>query len=188
MREPLESGLVTISRAGICAEFPARFQLIAAMNPCPCGYAGNSQQHCRCSPDQIQRYQSRLSGPLLDRIDLHVAVSPLPEHELPRMRSGVSEDSRHVRQRVMAAREVQIKRANKLNFQLMTQDLSVYCSLSDAIAQLLEQAIIKFKLSTRAYHRVLRVARTIADLSGAGELTSSHVSEALSYRQQVDKN
>lgn len=183
LREPLESGSVTISRAGMCAEFPARFQLIAAMNPCPCGHNGNAQQMCRCSPDQIQRYKARLSGPLLDRIDLHVAVPPLAENELPRMRADNIETSAIVRNRVVVARTLQLQRSNKLNFQLTTQDLSLHCALSDATSLLLGQAIAKFKLSTRAYHRVLRVARTIADLAGEATLSLAHISEALAYRQ-----
>lgn len=186
LREPLESGVVTISRAGMCAEFPAQFQLIAAMNPCPCGHAGSSQQVCRCSPDQIQRYKSRLSGPLLDRIDLHVVVPPLPEDDLLRKNSNTLETSQQVKERVIIARERQIKRANKLNFQLMPQDLSLFCPLTETISALLERAVTKFKLSTRAYHRILRVARTIADLAGEKDITLTHVSEALTYRQQAE--
>ncbi|MFN7097645.1 MAG: YifB family Mg chelatase-like AAA ATPase [Gammaproteobacteria bacterium] len=182
LREPLESGAVTISRAGMCAEFPARFQLVAAMNPCPCGHAGNIQQACRCTPDQIQRYKSRLSGPLLDRIDMHVSVSPLPDNIIPSQQRNKEETSAAVKERVIAAREIQFKRTDKLNFQLTSQELTLYCQLSESILELLEAAIHKFKLSTRAYHRVLRVARTIADLAGDAELSITHISEALSYR------
>lgn len=186
LREPLESGTVTISRAGMCAEFPARFQLIAAMNPCPCGHAGSTQQACRCSPDQINRYRGRLSGPLLDRIDLHVTVPPIQRHELSNKNKMVVETSAEVKQRVMAARAMQLKRAGKLNFQLSSQDLLIYCPLSDAMMELLEQAMDKFKLSTRAYHRILRVARSIADLNASETLNIQHLSEALSYRQLAE--
>ncbi|NNM58323.1 MAG: YifB family Mg chelatase-like AAA ATPase [Legionellales bacterium] len=183
LREPLESGLVTISRAGICAEFPARFQLIAAMNPCPCGHAGDMQQSCRCSPDQVNRYRARLSGPLLDRIDLHVNVPALQKQDFPKLHKQEVETSEQVKKRVIRAREIQLKRVGKLNFQLSTQELLTYCSLTPAVAELLEQAIIKFKLSTRAYHRILRVARTIADLNEADIFSLQHMSEALSYRE-----
>ncbi len=187
LREPLESGTVTISRAGNYAEFPANFQLIAAMNPCPCGHVGDAQQSCRCTPDQIQRYRARLSGPLLDRIDLHVTVPPLLQNELPSNSTVTAETSAEVRARVEVARDRQMQRANKLNFQLNTHDLNKHCQLNSACTQVLEQAINKFKLSARAYHRILRVARTIADLAKAEQPELPHISEALSYRQQAEQ-
>lgn len=186
LREPLESGTITISRAGMYAEFPAKFQLIAAMNPCPCGHAGNLQHSCRCSPDQIQRYKARLSGPLLDRIDLHVTVNSLSHSELLTLKTANNETSQTIKARVVETRNKQIVRANKLNYQLNTQELNLYCNVTQGIQKLLEDAITKFKLSTRAYHRILRVSRTIADLAGAENISLAHISEALSYRQHQE--
>lgn len=187
LREPLESGVVTISRAGTSAEFPARFQLIAAMNPCPCGHSGDTRQACRCSPAQIERYRSRLSGPLLDRIDLHVAVPALNEHDLLQPTKTVTESSEQVKQRVTTARAIQLKRAGKLNFQLSNSELKIFCPISPMMSEVLKQAIARFNLSTRAYHRILRVARTIADLAMAEEFSIEHLSEALSYRENKGK-
>lgn len=183
LRQPLESGVVTIARAGSTAEFPAHFQLIAAMNPCPCGHAGNTQQHCRCTPDQIARYQARLSGPLLDRIDLHVRVVPLAQQDFMLRPATNAETSAEVRARVVQAQTKQLQRAQKLNSQLQGQELIAHCQLNDASMQLMEKAVTKYKLSARSYHRVLRVARTIADLANAEQPNLQHLSEALSYRQ-----
>jgi len=183
LREPLETGHVTISRAAHRAEFPARFQLIAAMNPCPCGYLGHPSARCRCTPDQIARYRGRLSGPLLDRIDLTVVVPPLTEHEL---RAGPGEASVDVRQRVCAARALQQRRQGKPNQRLEAADIDRHCPLDDAAHALLAQAMNRLRLSARAYHRCLKVARTIADLNGREVIAANEVAEAVQFRRALD--
>lgn len=180
LREPLESGEVRISRARSQACFPARFQLVAAMNPCPCGYHGTDANRCRCSPDQVKRYRDKISGPLLDRIDMHVPVRALRQGELQSKTLGDS--SAAIRLRVEAARQVQMVRQGKANHQLSAPELETYCELTQADKHLLEQAIEKLGLSTRAYHRVLKLARTLADMAGREHLTTVDISEALSYR------
>jgi magnesium chelatase family protein len=182
LREPLESGRVTISRAAYQAIFPAQFQLIAAMNPCPCGYAGSPNRHCHCTPEQVQRYLAKLSGPLLDRIDMQVEVPSLPPEMLSLVGHG-GEKSALVKIRIMRARQQQLARQAKYNHELMVDDLPQVCSLSAESQQLLNQAMRLFKLSARAYHRILKVARTIADLSAEeGGVLKHHISEALTYR------
>jgi magnesium chelatase family protein len=180
LREPLESGEVRISRARTQATFPARFQLIAAMNPCPCGYFGNNDDRCRCTPDQVRRYRDRISGPMLDRIDMHVPVRALPQGELHKTQQG--ESSSIIRQRVEAARNRQMARQGKANNLLSVPELELYCVLEEKDKHLLEQAITKMGLSTRAYHRVLKVARTLADMQGKDYPDTENISEALSYR------
>jgi len=182
LREPLESGRIVISRAARQAEFPARFQLIAAMNPCPCGYLGDAGGRCRCTVEQIQRYRARLSGPLLDRIDLHVEVPKVP-HQVLRDTDGGGPGSSDVRQRVMAARNKQLARAGKLNNALSPKELGIYCYTEDKVAALLEQAVERLGLSARAYHRIIKVARTIADLADSPAIATTHVSEAIAYRR-----
>ncbi|MFT3807764.1 YifB family Mg chelatase-like AAA ATPase [Arenimonas sp.] len=182
LREPLESGVVTISRAARAAEFPARFQLVAAMNPCPCGWAGDPSGRCRCPGETVQRYRARLSGPLLDRIDLHVGVPRLAAHEL-RSDAPRGETTAIVRQRVLAARERQLRRAGKTNALLDQGDLEKYCALSDGDQRLLERAMDGLQLSARATHRILRVARSIADLEGHPNIGTSQLTEAIGYRQ-----
>ena len=182
LRQPLESKEIVISRASRQITFPANFQLIAAMNPCPCGYAFHQDSRCQCSPDSIKRYQNRISGPLLDRIDLHIDVPPLQAHEL--QNTQAAENSESVRQRVIAAYELQIQRQSALNMSLSPQQLEQYATLDQTTQKMLELAQKKLNLSARGYHRVLRVARTIADLNQSETIQGQHLSEALSYRGQ----
>ena len=182
LREPLESGRISVSRAARQVEFPAQFQLAAAMNPCPCGYLGHFTGKCRCTPDQVARYRGRISGPLLDRIDLQIEVPAVAQHDLTRSTSG-GEASDIIRLRVAGARERQLMRQGKPNAQLATREIDEYCMPDAASAALLKQAISRFGLSARAYHRVLKVARTIADLAGNPQLGSQPVAEAIQYRR-----
>ena len=184
LREPLESGHIVVSRAARQSTFPAQFQLVAAMNPCPCGYAGDPRRQCRCSPEQVQRYRARISGPLLDRIDLAVEVPPLPLHEMDAARGPRDEDSATVRARVLRARRHALMRAGRPNAEINHRELERDCALGPAERRWYEQALERLGLSARAYHRVLRVARTIADLDGgAGLLECEHLAEALQYRR-----
>lgn len=180
LREPLEAGRIMISRAARQVEFPAEFQLLAAMNPCPCGYSGHYNNKCRCTPDQIQRYRAKISGPLLDRIDLHVEVPALKEEELTGKGSG--ETSASIRSRAEEARQRQLQRQGKANHLLTNAEIERLCQPCKAGMDLLRQAISQLNLSARAYHRILKVARTIADLGGHGEISSAHVAEAVQYR------
>jgi magnesium chelatase family protein len=182
LREPLESGHIVISRAARQAEFPARFQLVAAMNPCPCGYAGDPSGRCRCSPDLIHRYRARVSGPLLDRIDLLIEVPRQPIRALSAA-SAPGESSASVRERVVAARARQLARQGKPNAALGSRELEAHCRLDSAGLRLVETAVEKLRLSARAYHRILRVARTLADLSGSEQPDSAHLAEAIHYRR-----
>jgi magnesium chelatase family protein len=181
LREPLESGRVAISRAARQAEFPARFQLIAAMNPCPCGYLGHFAGRCRCTPDQVARYRGRISAPFVDRIDIHLEVPAVPQEDLLKQTAGAA--SGEVRERVEAAHRVQIDRQNKSNSVLSTRDLDRWCRPDEAAEALLRRAIARLNLSARAYHRVLRLARTIADLAGAKAIVVAHIAEAIQYRK-----
>jgi len=182
LREPLESGSIIISRATRQACFPARFQLVAAMNPCPCGYAGDTSGRCHCSADSVRRYKAQISGPLLDRIDLHVEVPRVPLADL-RQNATSNESSLQVCKRVVAARDRQAQRAGKANAALNSPEVERDCVLHSADQQLLERAIDRLGLSARAYHRILRVARTIADLEASSRIASAHLSEAISYRR-----
>lgn len=181
LREPLESGHITISRAARQADFPARFQLIAAMNPCPCGYLGHHNGKCHCTPDQVSRYRARISGPLLDRIDLQIEVPALPESELTAAASG--ESSERIRARVEGARQIQWHRQGKANALLSTGEIDQHCAVDQAAGTLLKQAISRLDLSARAYHRILKVARTIADLAGEAQILYLHIAEAVQYRR-----
>ncbi|MEZ5485255.1 MAG: YifB family Mg chelatase-like AAA ATPase [Lysobacteraceae bacterium] len=183
LREPLESGHILISRAARQAEFPARFQLVAAMNPCPCGYAGEADGRCRCSAEQIARYRGRISGPLLDRIDLHVNVPRVDAAELTRANAVTGESSSVVAERVAIARTRQLRRQPLPNARLSQADTQQHCRLGEAEQSLLERAIERLRLSARSTHRILRVARTIADLAAAERINSAHLAEAIGYRQ-----
>lgn len=182
LRQPLESKEIVISRASRQITFPANFQLIAAMNPCPCGYAFNQDIRCQCSVDAIKRYQNRISGPLLDRIDLHLDVPPLQAHEL--QDTTPVENSQTVRERVIQAYNLQIQRQQCLNHALSPKQLEQFVPLDIQAQKIMEMAQQRLNLSARAYHRVLRVARSIADLSQHSEIQTQHLTEALSYRAQ----
>lgn len=181
LRQPLESGRIAISRAARQAEFPAAFQLVAAMNPCPCGWAGDPSGRCRCTPEQIDRYLGKLSGPLLDRIDLQLTVPRLPGGAL-RPDAPRGETTAAVRERVVAARARQQARGGRCNARLEQRGIDRHCRLTDADHALLERAIERLQLSARAGHRILRVARTIADLAGSEAIAGTHLGEAIGYR------
>ncbi len=183
LREPLESGRVTISRAASQADFPARFQLLAAMNPCPCGYLGHPSGKCHCTPDQVQRYRGRLSGPLLDRIDIQIEVPSLSQDELLGQASATGESSDRIRQRVSDARDRALARQGKTNAGLSPSEIERHCTPEKAAEDLLRQAMARLNLSARAYHRILKVARTIADLAHVDAIASAHVAEAVHYRR-----
>ncbi|MEO6564709.1 MAG: ATP-binding protein, partial [Casimicrobiaceae bacterium] len=199
LREPLESGLIHISRAARQSVFPAQFQLIAAMNPCPCGWLGDPRGRCHCTPDRIGRYRARISGPLLDRIDLVLEVPAVPaEHfapptPMPATAAGdaalaaepvvdSAETSRVVRERVIAARLRQLQRQGKPNARLLPKEIDMHCAIEPAAHALLAQAAARLCLSARAYHRVLKVARTIADLGEVARIEPRHLAEAVGYR------
>ncbi|MFZ5761470.1 MAG: YifB family Mg chelatase-like AAA ATPase [Thermodesulfobacteriota bacterium] len=187
LRQPLEDGAVTIARASHSLRFPARFMLVAAMNPCPCGFhPGNPHHPCVCNPVQLQRYRQRISGPLLDRIDLHLEVPAVRYKDLATPATG--ERSETIRQRVMAAHELQRQRYQNrptacYNSQMTPADLKRHCVLDQASEQLMQQAVDRLGLSGRAYHRILKIARTIADLAGSEALRADHVAEAIQYRR-----
>lgn len=182
LREPMESGCITISRASYQTVFPASFQFIAAMNPCPCGYAGSSIDVCHCSNDQIKRYLSKMSGPLLDRIDMHVEVPRLAPDMLVALSSHSNEDSETIRKRVMKAQHYQHMRQNKHNAALNVPELERFAYLEQKAQQLLNEVMAKFNLSARVYHRIVKLARTIADLAESNTIDRQHLSEALHYR------
>ena len=184
LREPLESGAITISRLRQQITYPARFQLVAAMNPCPCGFAGDQRKSCQCTPHQILRYRKRLSGPLLDRIDLHVTLARPAISEFAVTGKGPIE-STGVRKRVEGARQHALDRAGIINAGIPDRELDRHCHLESQALQILQRAGEQLDLSARAYQRVLRVARTIADLEQASEIDSSHLTEALGYRQSL---
>jgi magnesium chelatase family protein len=181
LREPLESGHIHVARAAARAEFPARFQLVAAMNPCPCGWLGHVSGKCRCTPDQVARYRGKLSGPFLDRIDLMLDLPAVTESELSSR--GEGESSATVRERVIGARERQLARQGKPNAQLTPDEIEHHAHPDEAGNTLLKQAMARLSLSARAYHRVLKVARTLADLAGVADITSAHIAEAIHYRR-----
>ena len=185
LRQPLEEGAVRISRANMATDFPADFTLIAAMNPCPCGYATDPNKECQCTSYAVKRYRSKISGPLLDRIDMHVQVSPIPLIQLQSKRE--QEPSSKIKKRVLSARHVQESRCSgskhvSWNSNLSPLQIKSFCSLPKEASQLLENAMEKLNLSARSYHRILKVSRTIADLEGSEDILSNHIAEALHYR------
>jgi magnesium chelatase family protein len=185
LRQPLENGEVTVSRAVASITYPASFMLVSAMNPCPCGYFGDSRHQCTCAPGQIHRYRHRVSGPLLDRIDIHIEVPAVPYKELSQEYSG--ERSEDIRKRVVAAREVQLERFTNdkkiySNGQMKTRHIKKYCRLESDAQTLLDTAMQKLGLSARAYTRILKLSRTIADLEASVDIQSHHISEAIQYR------
>ncbi|MDX1569920.1 MAG: YifB family Mg chelatase-like AAA ATPase [Xanthomonadales bacterium] len=181
LREPLESGRIVIARAARRAVYPAQFQLVAAMNPCPCGYHGADPERCGCSPEQVGRYQRKVSGPLVDRIDLHIEVPRVPAEELGRMAPG--EPSKSITARVITARQVQIKRQGKANARLGPTELARVAPLDRQPAAVLDKASERLGLSARAYHRVIKIARTIADLEASPVVGVRHLTEAIQYRR-----
>jgi len=181
LREPLESGRIIISRAAHQAEFPANFQLIAAMNPCPCGYAGDPSNRCHCSPEQVRRYRTKISGPLLDRIDLMIEVPNLPRVEL--RGDNQREISSQVRTRIIASRQRQWQRCSKPNSRLDNREVDKFCRLNETDERLLDTAIEQLGLSARAWYRILKVARTIADLANSEHIHTTHLTEAITYRR-----
>ena len=183
LREPLESGHITISRAAHQADFPARFQLVAAMNPCPCGWLGHASGKCRCTPEAAQRYQDRVSGPLLDRIDIQLAVAAMPAESIGAQGDG--EASSQVAERVARAHAIQLARQGKPNQQLAPRDIDRHCRPDATGERLLRAAMQQLHWSARAYHRVLKVARTIADLAGAEHVAAGHIAEAIQYRRAL---
>ena len=183
LREPLESGHITISRAARQADFPARFQLIAAMNPCPCGYLGHPANKCRCTPDIIARYQDKISGPLLDRIDMQIQVGALPHDDLIKQADG--EPSHAIAARAEHAFATQLTRQGKANNGLSTVEIDAHCRPDAQGEQLLRSAMVRLNWSARAYHRVLKVARTIADLASSNVIGQIHVAEAIQYRRAL---
>lgn len=186
LREPLENGHITISRAARQAEFPARFQFLAAMNPCPCGYLGHHNGKCRCTPDQIARYRGKISGPLLDRIDIQIDVPALPENEL--LAKTTAEPSAAVRERVARARSRQIRRQGKPNADLGAKEIEMHCRLDQAGENLVRQAIARLGLSARAYHRILKLALTLSDLADSDRIATNHLAEAIQYRRAIGRS
>jgi len=186
LRQPLEDGTVTIARAAHSMSFPARFIMVAAMNPCPCGYLGDNHHECTCSAIQIQRYVTKLSGPLLDRIDLHVEVPAVPFNKISD--TGSAESSAEIRKRVAAATRIQKERSSRRrqhynNSQMTPKDLKKHCVLDEPCRRLLEEAVNRLKLSARSYHRILKISRTIADLAASENIRAEHIAEAVQYRR-----
>jgi magnesium chelatase family protein len=183
LREPLESGSITISRKGHQLEIPAKFQLIAAMNPCPCGYYKSQINECTCSPDQIKRYHAKISGPLLDRIDLSIFVPMQSNNGF--LTKEIAESSHSIQQRVTAARIIQSQRQSKTNAQLTNKEVVQHCQLMESDQKTLEEFTVKLKISMRSQQKILKIARTLADLAGEKNITSEYLKEAVAYRNKL---
>lgn len=190
LRQPVEDGVVTISRSAGRVNFPAKFMLIAAQNPCPCGFFGNPTKNCKCNLNQILRYQRRVSGPMLDRIDIHIDVPAVKVEKLHSYDTKSVENSSTIRKRVQKARDIQTKRFKKLkitsNSEMGNKEIREFCSLDENCIKLLQLAVVKMNLSARSYNRTVKLARTIADLEGLGKINSTHIAEALQYRPRND--
>ncbi len=190
LRQPIEDNIVSISRANGKTSFPAKCMLVAAQNPCPCGYLGDKSHQCSCAPSQILRYRKKVSGPLLDRIDIHVDVPPVKVEKLTEAQNTSSESSAMIQKRVQKARDRQLKRYKNTrvtsNAELTNKDIKMYCSLTDDCINLLRLAVVKMQLSGRSYYRTIKLARTIADLEDSEDIKPSHIAEALQYRPKVD--
>jgi len=184
LRQPLEDGIVTISRALTSITYPSRFMLVAAMNPCPCGYFGDPRRECSCTPLEIQKHLNKVSGPLLDRIDIHIQVAGVRKEDL--LGKGVGESSAKIKERVNKARNIQLERFKKMslycNAQMNPKHIRKFCCVNKETEELLRSAISELRLSARAYHKVLKISRTIADLEEKERINTSHTSEALQYR------
>lgn len=193
LRQPLEDGIINVSRVAGSAKFPAQLMLVAAANPCPCGYLGDPQKECKCSQRTISRYQAKLSGPLMDRIDLHLTVPAVDVDKLIRQgyQKTNAEGSTEIRKRVLRARKVQNDRFKghgiQVNAKMRNKEVKEFCELSPEVTLILRQAVTNFHLSARSYYRIIKVGRTIADLSGAKEIQPEHIAEALQYRMRVDE-
>lgn len=189
LRQPLEDGKITVSRVHSTVVYPSNIMLVAAMNPCKCGYFGDPDHECKCTPTQIEKYMSKISGPIMDRIDIHIKMNSVKFEELKSMETG--EKSQSIRERVNKARKIQLERFKNdgiySNAQMSSMHIRKYCALGDAETQLLKRAFEKFSLSARAYDKILKLARTIADLAGSEEINATHLSEAISYRS-LDRN
>jgi magnesium chelatase family protein len=191
MRQPLEDRVITISRAKFSVEYPASFMLVSSMNPCPCGYYNHPEKDCVCSPGIVQKYLNKISGPLLDRIDIHIEVVPVPFRKLADVNS--SESSEIIRQRVIAARKIQIERFKDSkeiysNAQMSSKQIRQYCKIDEAGQAILKSAMEKLGLSARAYDRILKVSRTIADLEASENISTEHLAEAIQYRSLDREN
>lgn len=190
LRQPMEDGFVTISRASERISFPAKFMLVAAENPCPCGYLGDPTHECKCSTSQIIKYQKKISGPMLDRIDIHLDVPAVKTEKLTSKEKNLNESSKEIRKRVQAARNIQTKRFKKdfisSNSEMSSKLIKKYCQLNDDSLGILKMAVNKLNLSARSYNKILKTSRTIADLSNSKNITPDHIAEALQYRPKTD--
>lgn len=190
LRQPMEDGTVCISRAKGSISYPAKFLLVAASNPCPCGYYGDSKRACTCMPGMISRYQKRISGPILDRIDIHIDVPSVETQKLVSKDNSKSETSKEIQKRVQSARNLQLTRFKgtsiKSNAEMTTRDVKKWCELSDDCRRLLTSAVATMDLTARSYFKVIKIARTIADLAGEKSISINHIAEALQYRPKVE--